>query len=121
MVTATAPKTRSRPKKTPRVPTPLTIALGQNLQRIRIASGKTQVMLAYEAEVERSRISKLECGYINPSLLTLGSICYCLGTTLAVLFEGITETFPPTTKGGSLRRANQAVLEKLPSAGRRRP
>ncbi|WP_366919327.1 helix-turn-helix domain-containing protein [Variovorax ginsengisoli] len=121
MVTATAPKTRSRPKKTPRVPNPLTIAMGQNLRRIRKASGKTQVMLAFEAEVERSRISKLECGYINPSLLTLGSICYCLGTTLSVLFEGITETVPPSSKGGPLRRSNQAVLEKAPSKARSGP
>ncbi|MGO4396192.1 helix-turn-helix domain-containing protein [Variovorax sp. M-6] len=121
MVSATAPKSRSRSKKATHVPNPLTIALGQNLQRIRIASGKTQVVLAFEAEVERSRISKIECGYVNPSLLTLGSICYCLGTTLPVLFEGITETFAPSAKGGSLRRSNQAVLEKPSSKARRRP
>ena len=121
MVTAIAPKSRSRSKKAIHVPNPLTIALGQNLQRIRKATGKTQVMLAFEAEVERSRISKIECGYVNPSLLTLGSICYCLGTTLSVLFEGITETIPPSSKGGPLRRSNQAVLEKAPSKARIRP
>lgn len=83
-----------------------------NLKRFREAVEKTQVELAFDAEIERSRISKIEGGYINPSLLTLATLCHSLGITLPQLFEGITATFPPSSEGGDLRRKNQAVLNK---------
>jgi transcriptional regulator with XRE-family HTH domain len=94
------------------LPNPVTIALGLSLKRHRELVNKTQIELAYDAEVERSRISKIECGYVNPSLLTLATLCYSLGITLPVLFEGITATMPPVSEGGTPRRTNQAVLEK---------
>lgn len=94
------------------LPNPVTIALGLNLKRHRESLSKTQIELAYDAEVERSRISKIECGYVNPSLLTLATLCYSLGITLPALFEGITATMPPISEGGTPRRTNQAVLEK---------
>jgi transcriptional regulator with XRE-family HTH domain len=94
------------------LPNPVTLALGQNLKRHREAAKKTQVDLAYDAEVERSRISKIECGYVNPSLLTLATLCYSLGITLPTLFEGITATMKPVAEGGDKRRANQATLDK---------
>jgi transcriptional regulator with XRE-family HTH domain len=93
------------------LPNELTVALGENLSRLRKAAGMTQVDLAFEAEVERSRISKLEGGHINPSLLTLGTLCFCLEVTMAELFDGITATVPPVARGGTARRANQAVVE----------
>jgi len=102
------------------LPNSVTLALGRNLKRLRLAAGKTQVALAYDAEVERSRISKLEGGHINPSVMTLATICYCLGTTLSELFAGIVETNPPTSEGGVLRRKNQAVLNKPAMPKRRR-
>jgi len=37
---------------------------------------------------------------------------------LADLFSGIRLAHPPTTEGGTLRRANQAVLDKKPAAKR---
>jgi transcriptional regulator with XRE-family HTH domain len=95
-----------------RLPNPVTLAVGKNLKSHRLAAGKTQVELAYDAEVERSRISKLESGLINPSLLTLATLCYSLGITLPVLFGGVSATLPPLSEGGPRRRANQATLEK---------
>jgi transcriptional regulator with XRE-family HTH domain len=94
------------------LPNPVTIALGLNLRRHRTALKKTQVDLAYDAEVERSRISKIEGGYVNPSLLTLATLCYSLGITLPTLFEGITATLAPVAEGGTRRRTNQATLDK---------
>lgn len=94
------------------LPNAVTKALGEKLKQHRLAVGKTQVGLAYDAEIERSRISKIEGGHINPSLLTLATLCYCLGITLPELFKGITETMRPVAEGGLPRRANQAVLEK---------
>ena len=109
----TAPKSsRGAESSTSLLPNPVTLALGQNLKRHREAANKTQVELAYDAEVERSRISKIECGYVNPSLLTLATLCYSLGITLPTLFEGITATMKPVAEGGDKRRANQATLDK---------
>jgi transcriptional regulator with XRE-family HTH domain len=95
-----------------RLPNPVTLAVGRSLKASRLAAGKTQLELAYDAEIERSRISKLECGFVNPSLLTLATLCYSLGTTLPKLFAGITATLPPVAEGGPRRRANQATLDK---------
>lgn len=94
------------------LPNAVTLALGQNLKRHRELAQKTQVDLAYDAEVERSRISKIENGFVNPSLLTLATLCYSLNITLPQLFDGITETLAPIAEGGVARRANQATLEK---------
>lgn len=112
MKTVPNKKAKKPLSNTAHLPNPVTIALGLNLKKFRQAVKKTQVDLAYDAEVERSRISKIECGYINPSLLTLATLCHCLGITLPVLFEGITATMSPVAEGGARRRSNQATLEK---------
>ncbi|WP_369642608.1 helix-turn-helix transcriptional regulator [Acidovorax sp. A79] len=78
----------------------------------------TQLELAMSAEVERTRVSKLELGRVNASVLTLATICHVLNITLADLFGDIRLAHPPTTEGGPLRRANQAVLDKKPTAKR---
>lgn len=102
------------------LPNAVTMALGANLKQFRLAVGKSQVELAFDAEVERSRISKIECGYVNPSLLTLATLCYSLGITLPQLFEGIAVTLAPVSAGGQKRRANQATLDKASQVTRRR-
>ena len=112
MKNAASKRKPSGPRPLNSLPNPVTIALGANLKRFRRAVKKTQVELAFDAEVERSRISKLECGYVNPSLLTLATLCYSLGITLPILFEGIADTLPPVSEGGTRRRSNQATLEK---------
>lgn len=112
MKTTALKNRRGAESSTSLLPNLVTIALGLSLKRHRLAAKKTQVELAYDAEVERSRISKIECGYVNPSLLTLATLCYSLGITLPALFEGITATMPPVSEGGTPRRTNQAVLEK---------
>ncbi len=112
MVSTKARRTTSPSKGASRLPNPVTVALGQNLKRFRNAANKTQLDLAYDAEVERSRISKIEGGFINPSLLTLATLCHCLQITLPMLFDGINATLAPVAEGGIKRRANQAVLDK---------
>lgn len=94
------------------LPNAVTLALGENLRKFREAAGKTQLELAYDAEVERTRISKMERGHLNPSLLTLAALCHCLQITLPMLLEGIEATIAPSHEGGQLRRANQATLAK---------
>lgn len=94
------------------LPTELTKALGKRIANLRERLGISQEELAAAAEIERSRISKIENGRVNCSLLTLGTIAFCLNVSLSQLFKTITHTHPPTSKGGGLRRSNQAVLEK---------
>lgn len=65
-----------KPQPEQRVPNEVTIAIGNNLRQLRLAPALTQEQLAYSAEVERSRISKLESGLVNPSVLTLATICH---------------------------------------------
>jgi transcriptional regulator with XRE-family HTH domain len=104
------------------LPNPVTLALGKNLKRLRKAKDLSQVELAFEAEMERSRVSKIECGYVNPSLSTLATICFCLDITLSQLFAGISHTLAPTEKGGVLRRENQATHNKpAPKGSRKSP
>ena len=103
-----------RRRKVRQIPNDVTRAIGQNLRLFREQRGLTQLELAMSAEVERTRISKLELGLVNPSVLTLATICHVLGITLADLFTEIRLSHPPTTEGGGLRRANQAVLDKKP-------
>lgn len=102
------------------LPTELTEALGRRIANLRNRKGISQEDLAALGEIERSRISKIENGRVNCSLLTLGTIAFCLDVSLSQLFKTIAHTHPPSSKGGRLRRANQAVLDKpaQPSAKR---
>jgi transcriptional regulator with XRE-family HTH domain len=112
--TKSAAKQTAKPlrRKTRSIPNTITLAIGVALRDQREAQGLTQLSLAMSAEVERTRISKLELGLVNPSVLSLASICHVLGITLADLFVNIRLSHAPTSEGGELRRANQAVLDK---------
>jgi transcriptional regulator with XRE-family HTH domain len=108
-------------KNDPRsLPNELTKLLGQNLKRYRIEADLSQMELAFRGELERSYVSRIERGLTNPSLFALATLCHALKITLPKLFEGISETIAPTTKGGPFRRVNQSVLEKAPPQGNRR-
>ena len=102
------------------LPNAVTLALGHNLKQLRIAADKSQIELALDAELERSHVSRIERGMGNPSLLTLATLCHCMGSTLPQLFDGITATLPPTAQGGAPRRDNQARHDKPSSKGSRR-
>ena len=108
-----------RRRKVRHIPNAITKAVGENLRFFRGKSGMTQLELAMTAEVERTRVSKLELGLVNPSVLTLATICHVLGITLADLFADIRLAHPPTTEGGTPRRINQAVLDKKPQVSKR--
>ena len=122
----TAPQKQSAASETPvqrrrkvrLIPNAITLAVGENLRSFREERGMTQLELAMSAEVERTRVSKLELGLVNPSVLTLATICHVLDITKAKKKGGIRLAHPPPTEGGTLRRANQAVLDKKPAAKR---
>jgi transcriptional regulator with XRE-family HTH domain len=116
MKKATQSKVKASPPQTQQaisaMPNAVTVALGLNIKHYREQAQKTQLGLAHDAEIERGRVSKLEHGHINASVMTLAAICHALNITLPQLFEGVTETWPPIAEGGIARRANQAVLDK---------
>jgi transcriptional regulator with XRE-family HTH domain len=82
----------------------LATALGKRVKACRIAADKSQEELAHDALVDRTYISSIERGVANPSVETLANICYCLGLTLAELFEPLTISLRPTGE----RRSNTA-------------
>lgn len=108
------PKPRAAP-----LPNAVTLALGKNLTKFRIAADLSQEELAHDAEIERSRISKMENGHINVTVLTLSTLCDCLNITLPQLFDGVIATLPPTSRGGVPRRENQARHDKPAEKGSR--
>jgi transcriptional regulator with XRE-family HTH domain len=101
-------------------PNPVLLALAANLKRYRIAANKSQVELAFDAELDRTYVSLMERSLANPSINTLAAVCYCLGITLPQLFENITFTLRPTAADGELRRKNQASHDKPKQLGTRR-
>ena len=50
------------------------------LRKAREATGMTQETLAFEAELDRTYISRLEHGKKSPTLDTLFRICHALGS-----------------------------------------
>jgi len=89
-------------------------ALGENLQRIRQERGLTQQNLAFSAEMDRTFLSLCERGLTNPSLYSLGTLCWCLDITLEQLFAGIKHTLAPSAVHAVKRRVNQASHERRP-------
>ena len=98
-----------RRRKVRQIPNTVTRTIGQQLRTFREQRGMTQLELAMSAEVERTRISKLELGLVNPSVLTLATICHVLGITLADLFAEIPLSHPRgrDTAPGEPSRAGQ--------------
>ena len=92
------------------------LELGKSLKSLRIAKDKSQEVLGFEAEVDRTYISQIERGVANPSVLTLANICHSLGITLADLFVSVTST---VAADGS-RRSNQAKPTLTPKKSRLR-
>lgn len=88
----------------------ISTALGARVKAARHEADISQEELAFAALVNRTYISSIERGIANPSVETLANICYCLGITLADLFEPLTISLKPSGE----RRTNVANPEKIP-------
>lgn len=91
-------------------------ALGKSLKAIRINANKSQELLAFDAEVDRTYISAIERGLANPSVLTLASLCYALNVNLSDLFASVQVNLRPDYA----RRANNAQPTLKPAKSRLR-
>jgi transcriptional regulator with XRE-family HTH domain len=92
------------------------IALGKSLKALRIDANKSQELLAFDAEVDRTYISAIERGIANPSVLTLASLCYALNINLSDLFASVQVNSRPE----DARRANSARPSLKPAKSRLR-
>ena len=59
--------------------------LGRNVRRLRLERGLSQETLAFDAEIDRTYISQIERGVINPSLLILYRVGRALQTDVVTL------------------------------------
>lgn len=59
--------------------------LGENVRRLRLERQLSQEELAFEAEIDRTYVSQIERGVINPSLLVLYKVGKVLGVGAADL------------------------------------
>ncbi|PRY03203.1 helix-turn-helix transcriptional regulator [Paraburkholderia sp. BL25I1N1] len=77
---------------------PVATALGERVKACRIEADKSQEELAFEACLDRTRVSAIERGVANPTVETLATICYVLGITLSDLFEPLKLSLRPSSK-----------------------
>ena len=61
--------------------------LGRNVRRLRRELNLSQEELAFQAEIDRTYVSQIERGVINPSLLVLWKVSCVLGVDVAALLE----------------------------------
>ncbi len=64
----------------------LQIIVGKQIQKLRELKGISQQDLAAKCNFEKSNMSRLEAGRVNPTLSTLGKVANALDVTLAELF-----------------------------------
>ena len=64
----------------------LQINVGKHIQKLRELKGISQQDLAAKCNFEKSNMSRLESGGVNPTLSTLEKVANALDITLAELF-----------------------------------
>lgn len=65
----------------------LQINVGQQIQKLRESKGLSQQDLAAKCNFEKSNMSRLEAGRVNPTLSTLEKVAKALEVTLVELFN----------------------------------
>ena len=78
-----------------------------NLRRLRVARGRSQEDLALDAEIDRSYMSRLERGRVNPTVGVLEQIAGALEIHISEFFAEPAkgERAPKPLRGGRRKRA----------------
>ena len=81
--------------------------VARNIRRLRVARGLSQEMLAVDAGIDRTYVSRLERGLENPTVAVLEKLARALSSNIEELFRvpRAGETAQRPLKGG--RRAKQ--------------
>jgi transcriptional regulator with XRE-family HTH domain len=76
--------------------------VARNIRRLRVASGLSQEVLAVDAEIDRTYVSRLERGLENPTVAVLERIAKALSANIEELFKvpRAGEPAPRPLKGG---------------------
>ncbi|MBW9051533.1 MULTISPECIES: helix-turn-helix domain-containing protein [Rhizobium] len=74
--------------------------IGWNLRRLRVAKGLSQERLAFESEIDRSYVGRVERGKENVTVSTLEAFAQALEVDVSALFAPID---PGTQKPTALR------------------
>jgi transcriptional regulator with XRE-family HTH domain len=63
------------------------IVVARNLRRLRVARGPSQEILAVDARVDRTYVSRLERGLENPTVAVLERLAIALGADVREFFD----------------------------------
>jgi transcriptional regulator with XRE-family HTH domain len=76
--------------------------VARNIRRLRVANGLSQEVLAVDAEIDRTYVSRLERGLENPTVAVLERIAKALSANIEELFKvpRAGEPAPRPLKGG---------------------
>lgn len=78
--------------------------VARNIRRIRVARGLSQEVLAVDAEIDRTYVSRLERGLENPTVAVLEKLSKALGCEIVDLFIRSGTGKVATLKPGRKRR-----------------
>jgi transcriptional regulator with XRE-family HTH domain len=76
--------------------------VARNIRRLRVANGLSQEVLAVDAEIDRTYVSRLERGLENPTVAVLERLARSLSANIEELFKvpRAGEPAPRPLKGG---------------------
>jgi transcriptional regulator with XRE-family HTH domain len=76
--------------------------VARNIRRLRVAKGLSQEVLAADAEIDRTYVSRLERGLENPTVAVLERLAGALSANIEELFKvpRAGEPAPRSLKGG---------------------
>jgi len=76
--------------------------VARNIRRLRVANGLSQEVLAVDAEIDRTYVSRLERGLENPTVVVLERLAKALSVNIEELFRmpRAGEPAPRPLKGG---------------------
>jgi transcriptional regulator with XRE-family HTH domain len=76
--------------------------VARNIRRLRVANGLSQEVLAVDAGIDRTYVSRLERGLENPTVAVLERLATALSANIEELFKvpRVGEPVPRSLKGG---------------------
>jgi transcriptional regulator with XRE-family HTH domain len=76
--------------------------VARNIRRLRVAKGLSQEVLAVDAAIDRTYVSRLERGLENPTVAVLERLAIALSVKIEEFFKTFRagEPPPPPLKGG---------------------
>jgi transcriptional regulator with XRE-family HTH domain len=69
--------------------------VARNIRRLRVARGLSQEVLAVDAEIDRTYVSRLERGLENPTVAVLERLAKALSSSIEELFKAPRAGEPP--------------------------